>query len=242
MTKYTGFDVAFRSTDLSVAIELNISSIFTMAGTTNMRAFALLFDALLQTDYVEPQQLPSGFRYLKRKGCGLRMAIQIASADTDVKLNVLAVAAQTKLHLGTSSYRVEGIGVSSDVLAAFLGLPISGSFDDNTFKLVRSAVAETLPHYLENENPGTGDYSVPLPSFLDDPVIQARGICYAASMVGQRKKLSAALSSKPSDIQREAVLAGYSRFAVADFDRDPQPTNGQATQASQWLSTGSFAD
>jgi hypothetical protein len=239
VTKYTGFDVSFRATALSAAVDLQLSTIFSASLVNNSNAFALLFDAVMQTDFVQAQQLASGFRYLKRKGTGLRLAIQMVSSDTDIKLNVSAVAAQTKLGLATSMYKIEGIGVSADVIAASLDLPISGAFDDGTFSKMRSVIADKLPAYLESPDIGVGDYSVPLPSLQDDPATQARGICYAAVMVAQLRKLSYALAHRPPELAPEAVLVGYARFATADLEKDTPPTAQQADAAARWFATGS---
>lgn len=241
MVNYTGFDLAFRATTLKAAAQMDISSIFSASTGGHADGFALLFDAMLTTDDYKKVTLPSGLEFVKRQGTGLRVAMKMVDVTAEVKLTFAAVAAQTKLGYCSTSYQVHGIGISEKVVLDLLKMPLNGDMNELTFKAIRQALAETLPSYLESADVGVGEYSVPLPTFDDDPSAQARAICYAAAMIARRHDLGYALAHRPPNILPEAITVVYARILRSvDTNKPVTPTPDQAEMAGRWLATGSF--
>ncbi|MFV8754635.1 hypothetical protein ACNOYE_29160 [Nannocystaceae bacterium ST9] len=237
--EYIGFDLAFRSLSLQAAAELRVSSIFD--GSGGGKGLALLFDALLRTEYSERVVLPSGFAYIKRKGTGLRVAMKMITAEAKAATTFAGVAAQTTLGMATTNYKIEGIALSESVIDALLDIPISGQLSEQTFRGIQVALSERLPTYLESADIQLGEYSEPASVDLDKPGERARSINYAMSMIARRVALSETLTKLPPTISRETVVVTYARFTGSvdtGSTRRPSPTDADA--ANLWLSTGSL--
>ena len=236
---YSGFDLAFRSLSLEAAAELRVSSIFDGSGSG--KGLALLFDALLRTEYAERVVLPSGFAYIKRKGTGLRVAMKMITAEAKAAATFAGVAAQTTLGLATTNYKIEGIALSQPVIAALLDIPISGQLSEQTFRGIQVALSERLPDYLESNEIQLGEYSEPAAIDLDKPGERARAINFAMAAIARRSSLSDALAQAPRSLSRETVIVTYARFTGSvdtSSTRRPSPTDAEA--ANLWLSTGSM--
>lgn len=239
MSEYVGFDLAFRSLSLEAAAELRVSSIFEATGSG--KGLALLFDALLRTEYAERIVLPSGFAYIKRKGTGLRVAMKMSTGNAKAATSFAGVAAQTTLGMATTNYKIEGVALSEQVIGALLDIPISGQLSEQTFRGIQVALSERLPEYLESNEIRLGEYSEPASVDLDRPGERARSINYAMSMIARRTSLTATLANLPPTISRETVLVTYARFTGSvdtGSKRRPSPTDAEA--ANLWLSTGSL--
>jgi hypothetical protein len=239
MDEIIGFDLAFRSLSLEAAAELRVSSIFEGGGSG--KGLALLFDALLRSEFSERVVLPSGFAYVKRRGTGLRVAMKMITAEAKAATTFAGVAAQTTLGLATTNYKIEGIALSEPVIESLLDIPISGQLSDQTFRGIQIALSERLPDYLESNDIKLGDYSEPAPVDLDNPSARARSINYAMSMIARRLALADALARLPKGISRESVVVTYARFTGSvdtGSKRRPSPTDADA--ANFWLSTGTL--
>jgi hypothetical protein len=237
--EFVGFDLAFRSLSLSAAAELRVSSIF--EGSGSGKGLALLFDAILRTEYAEHVVLPSGFSYIKRKGTGLRVAMKMTTTEAKAAATFAGVAAQTTLGLASTNYKIEGIALSEQVIEALLDIPISGQLSEQTFRGIQVAISERLPDYLESNQIQLGEYSEPAAIDLDKPGVRARAINYAMSMIARRISLPDALAKLPAEISRETVVVTYARFSGnvdTSSARRPSPTDAEA--ANFWLSTGSL--
>jgi hypothetical protein len=238
-SEFIGFDLTFRSLSLQAAAEMNVSSIFQGSGSGN--GLALLFDALLRSEYAEQVVLPSGFSYIKRRGTGLRVAMKMITAEAKAATTFAGVAAQTTLGLATTNYKIEGIALSEAVIDALLDIPISGQLSEQTFRAIQVALSERLPDYLESNEIKLGDYAEPAAIDLDKPGVRARSINYAMSMIARRMALPDALEQQPADVSRETVVVTYARFTGSvdtSSRRRPSPTDAEA--ANFWLSTGSL--
>lgn len=239
MDDIIGFDLAFRSLSLEAAAELRVSSIF--EGSGGGKGLALLFDALLRSEFAERVVLPSGFAYTKRKGTGLRVAMKMITAEAKAATTFAGVAAQTTLGLATTNYKIEGIALSQPVIESLLDIPISGQLSDQTFRGIQVALSERLPDYLESNEVKLGEYSEPAAIDLDDPAARARAINYAIAMIARRLTLGDALAKLPAGVSRESVVVTYARFTGSvdtSSKRRPSPTDAEA--ANLWLTTGTL--
>lgn len=237
--EYVGFDLAFRSLSLEAAAQLRVSSIFEASGSG--KGLALLFDAILRTEYAEHVVLPSGFAYIKRRGTGLRVAMKMMTSEAKVAATFAGVAAQTTLGLATTHYKIEGIALSEAVIEALLDIPLSGQLSEQTFRSIQAALSERLPDYLESNDIQLGDYSEPAAIDLDKPGNRARAVNYAMAMIARRVALPDVLAKLPTEISRETVVVTYARFSGSvdtSSSRRPSPTDAEA--ANFWLSTGSL--
>lgn len=237
--EFVGFDLAFRSLSLEAAAQLRVSSIFESSGSG--KGLALLFDAILRTEYAEQVVLPSGFAYLKRRGTGLRVAMKMITKEAKAAATFAGVAAQTTLGLATTNYKIEGIALSEKVIEALLDIPLSGQLSEQTFRSIQVALSERLPDYLESNEIQLGEYSEPAAIDLDKPGNRARAVNYAMSMIARRVSLPDALDKLPDGVSRETVVVTYTRFSGnvdTSSNRRPSPTDAEA--ANFWLSTGSL--
>jgi hypothetical protein len=239
MTVYTGFEVAFRSMSLETAARLQVSSLFTADGSHN--GMALMFDIILHTNFHEQVDLAGGFSYIKKKGTGLRIAMKGTGLDLKASLTFASVAAQATLKKASAEYKIHGFGLSDEVVASLLTIPMSGGLSSDTYQALQRTISVQLPEYLRSNAVGVSEYVVPVPSFQDEPGARARSINYAVSMVGQRKSLAEANKHRPQGISTEVVALIYARFmGSVSTDSDKQPSPGQADQANRWLATGNI--
>ncbi|HWN70440.1 MAG TPA: hypothetical protein VNM90_22525 [Haliangium sp.] len=239
MTKYTGFEVAFRSMSIDTAARLQVSSLFTADSDRN--GMALMFDIILHTDYHEQVDLAGGFSYIKKKGTGLRIAMKGTGLDLEASLTFASVAAQATLKKATAEYKIHGFGLSDEVVASLLTIPMSGGLSSDTYHALQRTISVQLPAYLRSNDVGVSEYVVPVPSFQDEPGARARSINYAASMVAQRKSLVDANKHRPQGISTEIVALVYARFlGSVSTDSDKQPSPEQAARANRWLATGNI--
>jgi hypothetical protein len=233
MTTFTGFEVSFRSFSTDVAAKMAISSLFSL--DTGGSAFALLFDALLHDDTYERVDLDSGVSYIKRRGCGLRVAMKATQLDMKQAVTFASVAAQASLGLADVEYRVHGIGLSTEVIESLLAIPIEDKLSAQAYQAMHTAIQQKLPAYLMSNSVGAGEYVVPLASNVDDPSEQARAVNYAVSRVAQKTPLAQALKSKPAGVSEAVIAAIYARLASSSPEN---VTAAQADSASRWLASG----
>lgn len=238
MANYAGFDLVFRTTSLEAAAQMGLSSIFTTS--TSTKGFALLFDAMLFTDVKETKVLPSGYRYAVCEGSGIRLAMKMTDVKGEVHLNFAAVAAQTKLQLASTEYRVQGFGVSDQVVQTFLDVPLDGSLDDTTFSALRRALSQTLPDFFEKNPPGSSTFTVPLPVLGDSPAARARMIYYVMTRIARRAGLQDAIQQRPPGVSPEMITITYAQvLGSIDSSQNVKPSQAQADAAGRWLVTGS---
>lgn len=234
---YTGFEVSFRFMTMDVAAQLNASSLFD--ASAERHTTALLFDAVLHTDYQQRVDLPGGFSYYKKKGSGLRIALKASGLDVKAALSFASVAAQATLKKATAEYRMHGLGLSDDIIASLLSVPLSGELSSDTYQALQSTISTTWPAYLRSNKIGISEYAVPIPSYQDQPDVRAHAINYAVSMIAQRKSLVFANRYRPRDAPPAVIALIYARFlGGVPSDSNQQPSPEQATRASQWLATG----
>jgi hypothetical protein len=239
MTKYTGFEVAFRSMSIDTAARLQLSALFAADG--DRKGMALMFDIILHTDYHERVDLAGGFSYIKRKGTGLRIAMRATGLDLKASLTFASVAAQATLKKATAEYKIHGFGLSDEVVASLLSIPMSGGLSSDTYHALQRTISEQLPEYLRSNEVGVSEYVVPVPSLQDEPGARARSINYATSMVAQRKSLAEANKHRPPGISPEIVALVYARFlGGVSSASENAPSAAQAEQASRWLATGNI--
>lgn len=237
MTTYTGFEVAFRYMSVETAASLQVSTLFSVSEASS--SVALLFDAILHTDFYKRVDLASGISYIKKMGTGLRIAMKASGIDTKASLTFASVAAQITLQKASAEYRVHGIALSDDILKSLMDIPITGNLSSDVYRAMQNTISTSLPAYLRSADVGPGEYSVPIPSHQDVPRLRARSINYAVSMVAQRQSLVNATNHRPAGVSPEVIAVVYARFlgSVATSS-DRQPTQAQADQASRWLATG----
>lgn len=239
MTKYTGFEVAFRSMSIDTAAKLQLSALFT--ADSNRNGMALMFDIILHTDYHEQVDLAGGFSYIKKKGTGLRIAMKGTGLDLQAALTFASVAAQATLKKASAEYKIHGFGLSDEVVESLLTIPMSGGLSSDTYHALQRTISVQLPEYLRSNEVGISEYVVPVASLQDQPGARARAINYAASMVAQRKSLAEANKHRPQGISSEIVALVYARFlGGVSSNSDKAPSPAQAEQASRWLATGNI--
>jgi hypothetical protein len=237
MANYTGFDLVFRTTSLEAATQMGLSPIFSTSA--NEKGFALLFDAMLFTDLKEIKVLPSGYRYAVCEGSGIRLAMKMTDIKGEVHLNFAAIAAQTKLQLASTEYKVQGFGVSDQVVETFLDVPLDGSLDDKAFSALRRALSQTLPDFFEKNPPGSSTFTVPLPSINDSPAARARTIYYVMTRIARRAGLQDAIKERPPGVSPEMITITYAQLLGSiDSSQNVKPSQEQAESAGRWLVTG----
>lgn len=234
---YTGFEVSFRFMSMEVAAKLDASSLFEASGSGHNTA--LLFDAVLHTDYQKRVDLPGGFSYYKKKGSGLRVALRASGLDIKAELSFASVAAQATLKKASAEYRMHGLGLSDDIITSLLSVPLSGELSSDTYRALQSTISTSWPEYLRSNDIGISEYAVPISSPQDQPGSRARAINYAVSMIAQRKSLAEASERRPRDVSPALVALLYARFlGSVSSDSKQKPSAEQAARASQWLATG----
>jgi hypothetical protein len=237
--RYTGFEVSFRLISAEAAAQMAVSPLFQASGQGT--STALLFDAILHTDYQKRIDLPGGFSYYKKKGSGLRIALRASGLNTRAALSFASVAAQATLKTASAEYRMHGLGLPDDVIASLLTVPLSGELSSDTYRALQSAISTSWPAYLRSNKVGVSEYAVPIPSYQDQPATRTRAINYAASMIAQRKSLVFAEKNRPPDVPSAVVVVVYARFlGSVSTNSKQEPSPEQAAQASRWLATGAI--
>lgn len=236
MPTFTGFDVSFRTSSLKVAASAEISSIF--EGHAESEGIAIMFDALLNTDFYKPVTIDS-FQYIRKKGVGLRICVRAFNLDTSVALSFPGIIAQSNLRDVNIYYRVEGIQLPPNIILELLTVGREGDLTKEVYIGLLQTIGKSFPEYLRSTNVTVNEYLVPLPSHQEDPKSRARSINYGISKIAQRVSLKDASSQKPADISEEILTLIYAKFlGSVSTNSEVRPSPNQATSASLWLSQG----
>lgn len=243
MSKFTGFEISFRSMSLRTAFHLQVSSIF--KNTTSTEGVGLTFDALLHTDDFTPVLTDEHGNtledpYAVRKGVGLRIAMKSLKVDAKLAVSFAAAAALTMDTSMTSfSYRVEGLGLSTDLIKDVFKVSIEGEFNESTYAALRDVLAVKLPAYLDGNDldpSKAGQYNVPLQTAEQAAASRARSINYAIGQIGMRNSPADAMGHLPSGISSGPVLTAYAYFTGStEPGSKTRPTEQQAARANAWL-------
>jgi len=232
-----GFQVTLRSMSVEVASKMDVAGIFNAEGSG--QGLAVLFDALLQDDFYEYVPVP-GAPFIKRKGTGLRIALRANRADVKSRLSFAALAAHTEIDHVDIRYQVRGIGLSTDVVDRLLEIDVTGAFNTGVYQQIHAVISDALPKYLSETTPlSVGEFSVPVPSFQDDPTDRARSVNYAISMLAQGRSLKDATASRPTWVSAELMLVIYARvMGAVSSDSETKPSGTQQARANTWLTKG----
>ncbi len=237
MSKFHGFELAFRSMNLEAAAELKISSVF---GTRNQyKGFAFSLDAIAH--YGNPVKgTRNGFTYEIRQGVGIRIALRMTDLQSRAALTFAAVAAQAQLGKAKVRYRVEGLGIDQDTIEALLDVKVEESFNANTYLAIQASI-DKLAKHLRSAELSPHKYTVPVPHVLSgEPELRARTVYYAMSKIAQRRTLAAALDSIDDELDGAGVAVIYARVVKDEMDDDGKPKPDVAKAATKWLSTGAL--
>jgi hypothetical protein len=235
--KYTGFDFSLRSTSLSVAASFSASTLFTLKTSLAGSCYALVFEAVVNTDYrrADDSDISSDglSRIVWRKGCGLQMRLRVERKAAGLSTNIFIVTAESELKDSKVNYEFSQRALDPLTTLAITTIPLGGELDANLLGILDEALTKRLPEYLESDDVKVHEYSTIEPVREADEKTCSRLINYVMSTLAEGKTVKQAVEEKPDDIEALDVQVTYSWL---EADLGPEEIS---RRASMWLGSGS---
>lgn len=231
--------VSNQQIDVTVAGNLNISSIFT--GSVSASDVGYWLDAMAYSDRYEETPAPDGLILGNRFGYGLRLMFRVRQLSPKASLNYGLIGASVDAGFAQASYEIDAFGFgakANQALAAILeGVASAGtSLTGDTFYKLNSSILKNLSAYIEANQATMQPVRVATfvkPTLSGDSLDISLAVLYAMRQIRAGNTLQDALNSSGS-LDSTGIRLAYANI-LGDASPTTVPSDANCSAADQWL-------